>query len=122
MRRLCMAVDLKDAPDLIESYVRHHRPANFSPDVATGLKKVGVIDMEIFVVENRLFMILEVDDEFSFEAKISHDNKKLIIREWELLMWSFQKSLPNSNPAEKWRIMEKIFSLNEYNIQRTDWN
>jgi len=120
MQRLCMAVDLKDAPDLIDSYRRYHQHANFSPDVATGLKKVGVIDMEIFVVENRLFMILEVDDEFSFESKISYDNKNVIIREWELLMWSFQKSLPNSKPAEKWRTMEKIFSLSEYNIQRTD--
>lgn len=114
MQRLCMAVDLKDAPDLIDSYRRYHQHANFSPDVAAGLKEVGVIDMEIFLVENRLTMILEVDDQFNFESKFAYDNKNVEVREWELLMWSFQKALPNSKSAEKWRVMEKLFSLNEY--------
>lgn len=114
MQRLCMAVDLKDAPDLIDSYRRYHQHANFSPDVATGLQKVGVIDMEIFLVENRLTMIMEVEDHFNFESKFAYDNKNLDVREWELLMWSFQKALPNSKTAEKWRKMDKIFSLYDY--------
>jgi len=33
------------------------------------------------------------------------------VREWEELMWKFQKSLPQAKPGEKWLVMEMIFKL-----------
>ena len=56
-------------------------------------------------------MILEVDDRFSFEAKMKADLANEKVREWEQLMWKFQKSLPDAKPGEKWRLMERIFKL-----------
>lgn len=109
-----MTLDLKDDPLLIEKYVSYHRRGAFDSEVSRGLLAVGVRDMEILVVENRLFMILDVDDDFSFDRKRDYDNQNPEVREWEALMWSFQAPIRNSRPGEKWRTMTSIFSLSKY--------
>jgi L-rhamnose mutarotase len=58
-----------------------------------------------------MFMILEVDDSFSFEKKAEADRRNPKVQEWEDLMWKFQKALPEAQPGEKWLPMERIFVL-----------
>jgi L-rhamnose mutarotase len=58
-----------------------------------------------------MFMILKVDDTFSFEKKAEADRKNQKVQEWEDLMWKFQKALPDAPPGEKWLRMERIFVL-----------
>ena len=67
--------------------------------------------MQIYRVGNRLFMIMEVAHDFSFEAKANADNENKKVQEWETLMWNMQQALPFSKPGEKWVIMDKIFDL-----------
>jgi L-rhamnose mutarotase len=52
-----------------------------------------------------------VDENFSFEAKDQADRENPRVREWEALMWKFQKALPQARPGEKWLLMERIFKL-----------
>jgi L-rhamnose mutarotase len=56
-------------------------------------------------------MILEVGPTFSFEAKAKADQANPKVREWEELMWKFQRPLPQAQPGEKWLLMERIFQL-----------
>jgi L-rhamnose mutarotase len=56
-------------------------------------------------------MIMETSDEFSFEAKASADANNTRVKEWETLMWQFQKALPFAKNGEKWMLMKEIFSL-----------
>ena len=58
-----------------------------------------------------MFMIMEVNERFSFEAKSNLDRLNPKVQEWEKLMWKFQQPLPESAPGEKWILMEKIFKL-----------
>jgi L-rhamnose mutarotase len=58
-----------------------------------------------------MFMVMEVNEQFSFEAKAQADRKNPKVREWEELMWKFQEMLPGAKPGEKWLLMEKIFKL-----------
>ena len=69
--------------------------------------------MEIYRVSNRLFMIMEVNDDFSFEKKAMADAANEKVAEWEQLMWKYQQELPVAKPGEKWVLMGKIFSLAE---------
>ena len=110
MKKYCLAVDLKDDPQLIAEYEAYHKQV--WPEIIESIKSSGIIQMEIYRVENRLFMIMETDDEFSFEKNSEMDNRNSKVQEWEELMWKYQQALPGSKPGEKWRIMEKIFSLN----------
>jgi L-rhamnose mutarotase len=57
-------------------------------------------------------MIMETRPDFSFERKAIRDAADPINARWEELMWKFQKPIPGGRPGEKWRLMEKIFTLN----------
>jgi len=110
-RRYCLALDLKDDPDLIAEYKRYH--AKIWPEIRRSIKDSGVEDMEIYLLGTRLFMIMEVNPSFSFEAKMKADGQNPKVQEWEALMWKFQKPLPQAKPGQKWLLMERIFKLDE---------
>jgi L-rhamnose mutarotase len=110
-RRYCLALDLKDDPQLIAEYRRHHQ--KIWPEITRSIKDSGIEDLEIYLLANRLFMIMEVNDGFSFEAKGEADRRNPKVQEWENLMWKFQKALPQAKPGEKWLLMERIFKLEE---------
>ena len=67
--------------------------------------------MEIYLLGTRLFMIMEVNEHFSFEAKAFVDKSNPRVQEWEELMWRFQQALPQAKPGEKWLLMKRIFRL-----------
>ena len=103
------ALDLKDDPLLIEEYKTHHEAV--WPEIIASIKNAGVEDVEIYLVGNRLFMIMTVNDTFSFERKATMDAANEKVQEWETLMWQFQQALPFAKEGEKWMLLEKIFQL-----------
>ncbi len=107
MERYCLALDLKDDSALINEYIEWHR--NVWPEVIANIKEAGIEKMEIHRFGNRLFMIMETDDSFSFERKARMDQTKPRVQDWEKLMWKYQQSLPGAKPGEKWVLMEQIF-------------
>jgi len=109
MVRYCLALDLIDDPALITEYEKYHKKV--WPEIIDSIKKPGIEILEIYRTGNRMFMIIEASDEFSFEnkAKLDADNAK--VQEWEELMWKFQQALPWAKKGEKWILMEKIFEL-----------
>ena len=111
MARYCLALDLKDDPQLIEEYEKYHR--HVWSEIKKSITDSGITDMEIYRTGNRLFMIMETNENFSFEKKEAMDNANQKVQEWELLMWKFQQPLPWAKEGEKWILMEKIFNLNE---------
>jgi L-rhamnose mutarotase len=108
-RRYCLTLDLKDDPKLIAEYKRYHE--KIWPEIARSIKDSGIEDMEIYLLGPRMFMIMEVTESFSFEAKAKADRLNPKVQEWELLMSTFQKVLPQAKPGEKWLLMERVFQL-----------
>jgi L-rhamnose mutarotase len=109
MKRYCLALDLKDDPKLIEEYEAFHKKV--WPAIIESIKNSGIEILDIYRTGNRMFMIIEANDEFSFETKAKMDADNPKVQEWEQLMWKFQQALPWAKPGEKWILMEKIFSL-----------
>lgn len=110
MKRFCFAVDLKNDPVLIAGYEQYHQ--RIWPEIAASIRDAGITAMEIYRIENRLFMIMDTIDSFSFEAKAAADVVNEKVQEWETLMWNYQQALPVAKPGEKWVLMNKIFDLN----------
>ena len=108
-RRFCLTLDLKDDPKLIAEYKRYHE--KIWPEIQRSIKESGIEDMEIYLLGTRMFMIMEVNEKFSFEAKAKADELNPTVREWEKLMWTFQQALPQAKRGEKWLLMERIFKL-----------
>lgn len=109
IRRYVLTLDLKNDPHLIAEYCRYHQ--NVWPEIHASLKSSGIKDAEIYLLGTRLFMILEVGEDFSWEKKIKADQENPIVQEWETLMSTFQQPLPQAKPGEKWLLMERIFKL-----------
>lgn len=110
MRRFCLALDLKNDQKLMNQYVAYHQ--NVWPEILDSLRKCGIENLEIYKRSNRLFMIMEVDEDFSFAKKKKMDAANEKVREWESLMLKFQQKLPQTPKGEKWVPMTKIFELN----------
>ena len=108
-RRYCLTLDLKDDPKLIAEYKRHHE--KIWPEIARSIKDAGIEDLEIYLLGTRMFMIMEVNQNFSFERKAVADRQNPKVQEWEQLMWTFQQALPEAKPGEKWLLMDRIFKL-----------
>ncbi len=108
-RRYCLTLDLKGDPALIAEYKRYHR--KIWPEITRSIRGAGIENLEIYLLGTRLFMILEAGPAFSFAAKEEMDRANPKVREWEALMWKFQKPLPEAKPGEKWILMEQIFAL-----------
>ena len=109
--RYCLALDLDPDPALIAEYENYHRAV--WPEIKTSILDSGITQMEIYRLENRLFMIMETNASFSFEKKSAADAANPSVEKWEQLMWKYQVAIPGGRPGEKWRLMEKIFELNK---------
>lgn len=109
MRKYCLALDLKDDLKLIAEYEDYHK--NVWPEIIESIKGSGIEVLDIYRTGNRMFMIIEADDNFSFEKKTAMDANNPKVQEWENLMWKFQQALPGAKPGEKWILMHKIFEL-----------
>jgi L-rhamnose mutarotase len=109
MKRYALALDLVEEPNLIAEYKKYHE--QIPPDIAVSIKESGILNMELYLLGNRLFMIMETKDDFSFEKKAAMDLANSEVQKWEQLMWKYQKALPMAKPGEKWILMEQIFKL-----------
>ncbi len=109
MTRYVLALDLVDQADLIEEYESYHRA--IWPEIEESILSAGVHQMAIYRFGNRLMMLMDVGDDFSFERKADADAKNERVQEWEKLMWKYQQALPGAKAGEKWVLMDKIFEL-----------
>ena len=107
MKKYALTLDLKNDPQLIERYKEHHR--HVWPEILESIKASGILSMEIYHIETRLFMIMEASDDFSFEKKAQMDASNPKVQEWEELMDTYQQRLPFAKAGEKWVLMERIF-------------
>ncbi len=104
-----LTLDLKADDQLIAEYEEMHKAV--WPEIIDSIKSSGILNMEIYRTGNRLFMIMVVSDDFSFEQKAAMDAGNEKVQEWETLMWKYQQAVPGAKPGEKWMMMDKIFQL-----------
>jgi len=107
--RYCLALDLVNDAALIAEYEKWHK--EIWPEIRVSILEAGISNMEIYRLEDRLFMIMETADGFSFEQKGRMDAANPVVQRWEELMWKYQVAVPGGKPGEKWRMMTRIFSL-----------
>lgn len=109
-KRYCLTLDLIPDERLIVEYEEMHRKV--WPEIIASIRAAGIEDMEIYRTGNRLFMVMEVNGDFSFDKKAAADAGNEKVQAWETLMWKYQQAVPGARPGEKWIMMDKIFELN----------
>lgn len=111
MRKYCLALDLINDAASIEAYEHWHKSENARPEIKQSILESGITNMEIYRTGNRLFMIMETEDDFNFETKAAMDAANPKVQEWEQFVWQFQQPLPWAMEGEKWILMDRIFTL-----------
>jgi L-rhamnose mutarotase len=109
MKRFALTLELQDDPELIAEYEKFHE--NVWPAVLDSITSSGIQEMEIYRAGTKLFMLIDADDDFSFEKKSAMDLTNKKVQEWEDLMWKYQQKIAGSASDEKWVLMKKIFEL-----------
>lgn len=110
-RRYCQTLDLHDDPQLIAEYRRLHAPDGIWPEITEGIRAVGILNMEIFLLGTRLFMIIETPEGFDWNTAMARLATLPRQAEWEALTGKFQKAAAGATSDEKWKLMEPIFNL-----------
>ncbi len=111
MKRYCLALDLIDDPQSIREYEKIHE--DVWPEIEKSFRDAGILKMEIYRVDNRLFMILDVESDFRFEEKERMDQENPVVQKWEEMMWKYQQAIPGSQPHQKWRLMKNIYDFHQ---------
>ncbi|WP_166923344.1 L-rhamnose mutarotase [Flavobacterium poyangense] len=106
-----LALDLNEDPTLMAEYKKYHE--KIWPEITESIVNSGIENLEIYCIGNRMFMIIEANETFTFERKGEMDAANPVVQKWEELMWKYQKALPGAKEAEKWILMDKIFDLHE---------
>lgn len=112
-KRYCQTLSLKNNPILIEEYRKIHSEEKVWPEIRAGIRAVGILEMEIYILGSQLFMIIETP--LDFDWKIAMDKLSNLPRqaEWEKYVSKFQDCPCLSSSAEKWKLMERMFYLYE---------
>ena len=112
-KRYCQTLSLKNNTILIEEYRKIHSEEKAWPEIRAGIRAVGILEMEIYILGSQLFMIIETP--LDFDWKIAMDKLSNLPRqaEWEKYVSKFQDCPCLSSSAEKWKLMERMFYLYE---------
>lgn len=111
--RFCKTLTLENDPALIDEYRRVHSPGATWPEITQGMKEVGILDMEIYIVGTRLFMIMDTVPDFDHDRAMATLARKPRQSEWEAYVARFQRTSPEATADEKWQPLERIYKLGE---------
>lgn len=114
VKRYCQTLDLRDSPELIAEYRKRHSRSEAWPEILDGIRQVGILEMEIYILGTRLFMIVETPLNSNWNAAMERLNALPRQQEWEEYMSVFQQAESGASSAEKWQLMERMFHL--YNV------
>lgn len=114
-KRYCKTMELEDDASLIEKYKEVHAKENVWPEISQGMKEVGILDMEIYISGNHLFMIMDTVIDFDHEKAMEELAGKPRQQEWEAYVSSFQQTDEDATADEKWQLMERIYKLDQKN-------
>jgi L-rhamnose mutarotase len=112
-KRYCKTLILEDNPELIEAFKKVHIPGAAWPEITRGMRDIGILDMEIYIDGNRLFMIMDTVPEFDHSSAMAELAKKPRQQEWETFVSQFQNTHRMANADQKWQLMERIYSLDQ---------
>lgn len=113
VKRYCQTLNLKDNPELVAEYRKRHSKGEVWPETLAAIREVGILEMEIYILGTRLFMIVETPLDFEWETAMARMATLPRQDEWEAYMSVFQQADAGASSAEKWQLMDRMFHLYE---------
>lgn len=111
IKRYCQTLSLRDNPELIAAYKKAHSKEEAWPEIRAGIREVGILEMEIYIIGSKLFMIVETPLDFDWNTAMEKLAKLPRQAEWEDYVAKFQQCAEGATSDEKWQMMERMFYL-----------
>ncbi len=113
VKRYVQTLQLPNDPEKIKEYRKWHSEEFHWKEIREGIKAVGILEMEIYIFDTYLVMI--VDTPIDFDWKTAMDKLATLPRqaEWEAFVAKLQGCRPDARSEEKWQMMERMFRLYE---------
>ena len=112
--RYCLTLDLKPDEALMQEYKGLHTHEGAWKEIPIGIRDSGCRDMEIYLQNNRMFLIVEIAAGASLDSVWQAMENQPRQSEWAEFIWQFQQSVPGAQAGEKWVLMEKVFDLDDH--------
>ena len=113
VKRYCQTLSLRDNPELIEAYRKAHSKEESWPEIRAGIREVGIVELEIYILGSKLFMIVETPLNFDWDKAMAKLATLPRQAEWEEYVAKFQQCAEGATSDEKWQMMERMFYLYE---------
>ena len=113
VKRYCQTLNLKDNPELVTEYRKRHAQGEVWPETLAAIREVGILEMEIYIIDTKLFMIVETPLDFDWDSAMARMATLPRQEEWEAYMAIFQQAGASASSAEKWQLMDRMFYLYE---------
>ena len=111
VKRYVQTMDLKDDPQLIAEYRRRHSREEAWLEIRQGIREVGILEMEVYLLGTRLVMVVDTPLDFDWDSAMARLATLPRQQEWEEYMAMFQQCRADATSDEKWQMMERIFYL-----------
>ena len=111
VKRYCQTLNLKDNQELVAEYRKRHAQGEVWLETLAAIREVGILEMEIYILGTRLFMIVETPLDFDWDSAMAKMATLPRQEEWEAYMSVFQQAEAGASSAEKWQLMERMFYL-----------
>lgn len=111
VKRYCQFLDIEDNPKLIELYRMMHSRAEAWPEVLAGIREAGILEMELYIVGNKVVMIVDTPLDFDWDSAMARLASMPRQAEWEAAVAALQGCSPDATSDQKWTMMERMFHL-----------
>lgn len=111
IKRYVQTMELRDNPELIALYRKAHSESEAWPEIIKGIKDVGILEMELYILGSRLVMIVDMPADLDWDEVMARLATMPKQAEWEDYVAQFQQCVKGSTSDEKWHMMERMFYL-----------
>ena len=111
IKRYVQFLEISNDPELIAQYRKWHSQEYSWKEIRDGIREVGILEMEIYLIGNRLVMIVDAPADFQWQEAMARLATLPRQAEWEAFVSKFQGCSHDARSDEKWQPMERIFRL-----------
>lgn len=111
VKRYVQFLEISDDPELVAQYRKWHSEEYNWKEVRDGIRAVGILEMEIYILGSKLVMVVDAPADFEWDEAMNRLATLPRQAEWEAFVSKFQGCSAEARSDEKWRPMERIFRL-----------
>lgn len=111
IKRYVQYLEISDEPELVAQYRKWHSEEYNWKEVREGIRAVGILEMELYILGSKLVMIVDAPADFQWDEAMNKLATLPRQAEWEAFVAKFQGCSPEARSDEKWQPMERMFRL-----------